>query len=499
MRITERQLRRIIRESVRSVGLLHETKPPLDRNAAYYLYGHSTNRDSDNEVTSVMKARKLQRAKDFWEKNIKKSTRVWPSEVTSLEIALDRLEKDNLSFGFYFPGNETKDFDKYDATFDNFMRTILPTSPTAGLQGLEKRYQAAKKRLGKKDYWMNDNPNAANLLDQAYEFAKTIYPPNRENIDFDDLYEDFKEAFDKINQKAPQSSGWNRQPKSLGPEIFERAWKHLMSRYIWGDIIKKMPDADEFFKALVQRMIAETDFDEYEEDEVFGKYAFAPERRTYRSKNVKLTPYEENTPIEQTAFEQLKNHKEGKWGLISPEVLKVLIDIQNQNLYTDVFPGIADIPVYRGMGVNQSFIENLTGKKAEDIYQEWLAQRVAKHGEEKILTSPWEVLYRAETPELSYSIESNQIIDLKPGRTADAWTTSFKVANYFSSKTSKGSHGYQFSIILQCNMLDNKNVMINLNEFDEMLSKHPENEVLAIGPVKINKIYLTYARKKGDP
>lgn len=488
MRITRRQLRKIIRESAESFRLLNETKPPDTRNAADFLYGHLTNRDSDNEVTSVMKARKLQRAKEFYEKNAKKKDfRISPQGLTSLEKTLDHV-KIGGGFSFWGPNGQDIGFDQYDATFDNFVKTILPSSQKPGSKGLEKKYLAAKKRLGQKDYWMNDNPNAANLLDQAYEFAKTIYPPTKENIDLDDLYEDFKEIFDEIKSKAPKKSwGWKSERQGLGTEIFERAWKELMS-WKWGRFIKKMPEADEIFKELTQRLMDETDFDEYDENEVFGKYAFAPERRAYRSNKVKLTPHEDNTPIEQTTFDQLKQHKEGKWGRISPEVLKVLIDIQNQKLYTDVFPGLTDIPVYRGMGVNKSFVENLIGKSAEDLYQEWLTHRLD--------SSNPELLYQAKTPESSYSIEGNWTIDLKPGQTVDSWTTSFKMANYYASKSSKGAHGYNFSLVLQCDMLDNKNVMINLSEFDEMLSAHPEDEVISIGPVRVNKVYISYASKK---
>jgi len=226
-------------------------------------------------------------------------------------------------------------------------------------------------------------------------------------------------------------------------------------------------------KLTLKRLIRETIRDLREQkNEVFGKYAFAPERQ---KRKINITPHEENTPIEQYTFYELTRHKEDEWGRIPPDVLKVLMNIQNQNLYNDVFPGVADKQIYRGMNVDESFIKNFTDKNPEDLYYEWL-----------------------ENTSKDTVIEGDWVFNMKPGRTADSWTTNFEIADNFSSmgRLTKNNQAYSFSLVLQGSMLDNKGVMIDLSKFEEMFSKHDEDEVLAVGPVKFNKVYVTYAMKK---
>ena len=386
------------------------------------------------------------------------------------------------------PGKKYKGVDRRPVNFHTFLEQIVPKSPNRGLEGLEKNYLSAKKKIdaGNKDFWMNDHPNASELLDRVYEYAQTIYPPSKENLDIEDIYRRFKKDFEEDFASAKRPGTF--YPAYRGDDLFEKTWSSLTSWKKW-KFLRNLPDSDELFSVLSKRLMSDFGSElEHDDDAVFGKYAFAPERRRTRSDKISFVPYEENTPIEQKVFDDLKAHKEGKWGKISPDVLRVLKDIQDQELYTDVFPGINESkPIYKGMGVNKGFIVNVIGEEAEELYQTF----VASEG-----ISNWGVLSPKLNIDDAFTLEGDWNFDMRSGRTVDSWTSSFDVAQNFAMKTSKGGGGYSFQIVLECDLKDNRGVFIDLSVFDKMLTSNPEDEFISIGDVRVKKIHILYARKK---
>lgn len=189
----------------------------------------------------------------------------------------------------------------------------------------------------------------------------------------------------------------------------------------------------------------------------FGKYAFAPARS--KEGNPKRVPPEENTPIEDAAWNALEDHVTNNVPM-KKQAAAIFQKILKAGVYSDVIKGPTSNYLYRGIRVDE----------------DWLAK------------------VGIDTKGESSGSQFVDYIDFPREEGASvSWTESKELAAIFSSVGYGYAPGKNCAVVLVAKSSDNPNIF--LKGADGYYDLNPlglykvENEATSLGPVKVYKIY----------
>lgn len=257
-------------------------------------------------------------------------------------------------------------------------------------------------------------------------------------------------GFYKVRPLGQYSS--EKETIALGPaKIFKVYWRY--SDY--GAKIKD--DAIEESRKLFRNFIKETLEDaapEGLEDDPLGKYAFAKKRLD------KKVPPEDDTSAESGLYVDLMRHFRNN-KQVAPEAAAILRDLRKQGMYAAVIHPPTTKYVYRGI--------NITRQQA---WQMGIGDAVRRPASGGASLGGWTYV---------------------PTKGVDSWTTSPSSAAVYSGADSSNGRVERLRVVFVARVDGNEDSFIsgpdglyNVKGFDAYTD---EDEVLCIGPIKVDKVY----------
>lgn len=324
----------------------------------------------------------------------------------------------------------------------------------------------------------------------AEKFLKNLASQLREADAGHDGYDEFKAQFFDVLRPLANAISWGytfsavsirsfikRLSSELGEEVpaFDNALSvfltpagyvpgegsprspssQLSSLYKW---IEKTVGVDRFMGAL--KKIAEDSLAPFEEaqsappeskagdpDPIFGKYLFASDRAGE-------VPPEKNTPAEDRVYDDLEGHVFNNEPMGQESALALMSTLED-GAYSTILHEPRSEVLYRGISLSKDDLEKMTG----DAYS-------AKGS--KVI---------------------NRLVSNPQGEGSSSWSTDFESARTFS--TSQLSR--PFSVILVAKVSDNPDTFLEgpggFYKLKKFKSFSSENESIALGPVRVYKVY----------
>jgi hypothetical protein len=199
------------------------------------------------------------------------------------------------------------------------------------------------------------------------------------------------------------------------------------------------------------------------------KYAFAPQRRG-------KVPDEPNTKFESDLFRALKSHLEHVSAL-RPQYVQVVQQFLNNKQYTDIFHEPTQKQVFRGMAVTSQWLGNainLDPYEIDNVNIEIDDEGFPDSG--------------SESAKFTFRPKNEG--------TGSSWTTDVQTAIDFGLGNIKSEKPW--GIIMVANVADNENRFVEcengIYDVEELDVYDTENEVIALGDVKVSKLYWSLTR-----
>jgi hypothetical protein len=199
------------------------------------------------------------------------------------------------------------------------------------------------------------------------------------------------------------------------------------------------------------------------------KYAFAPQRRG-------KVPDEPNTKFESDLFRALKSHLEHVSAL-RPQYVQVVQQFLNNKQYTDIFHEPTQKQVFRGIAVTSQWLGNAINLDPDEIDN---------------------VNIEIDDEGFPDSGSESAKFTFRPKNEGEgsSWTTDVQTAICFSFDNLKSEKPR--GIIMVANVADNKNRFVEcengIYDVEELDVYDTENEVIALGDVKVSKLYWSLTR-----